>query len=81
MSGSPVSRSHGKSDSIRPRPVVKWTGVVELWGPVKALEIEILWRLRQPRQLRHRAGKGFCSKPELGRSQCLGRIVVVFKPA
>jgi hypothetical protein len=71
MSGSPVSRSHGKSDSIRPRPVVKWTGVVELWGPVKALEIAILWRLRRPPQLRHR----------LGRSQCLGRIVVVFKPA
>jgi hypothetical protein len=26
-------------------------------------------------------GKGFCSKPELGRSKCLGRIPVVFRPA
>ena len=28
-----------------------------------------------------RVGKGFCSKPELGRSKCLGRIPVVCKPA
>src|SRR5258708_34142758 len=28
--------------------VVKWTGVAELWGPVKPLQVKLLWRLRQP---------------------------------